>query len=54
MKKTTEERAIDFIRSNGGKVNKIIKENDKQYYYIICKHGHHFRKEKRKLLYNKE
>jgi hypothetical protein len=54
MKVTTEERAIEFIKSKGGKVNKIIKEKDKQYFYITCKHGHHFRKEKRKLLYQNQ
>ena len=51
---TAEERAIELIKSKGGKVNKIIKEKDKQYFYITCKNGHHFRKEKRKLVYKNE
>ena len=51
---SAEERAIEFIKSKGGKVNKIIKEKDKQYFYITCKNGHHFRKEKRKLVYKNE
>lgn len=54
MKKSPEERALEFVKSKGGEIKKIIKQNDKNYYHIICKRGHPFKKERRKLLYDKK
>ena len=47
MLKSTEQKAIEFVHSKGGVVEKIIKEKGKHYYHIICVLGHPFKKEKK-------
>ena len=54
MLKSTEQKAIEFVKSKGGVVEKIVKEKENHYYNIICELGHHFNKEKRKLLYSEQ
>ena len=49
MLKLTEQKAREFVTSKGGVVDKILKENGGHYFYITCKLGHHFKKEKSKL-----
>ena len=54
MLKLTEQKAREFVTSKGGVVDKILEENGKHYFYITCKLGHHFKKEKSKLAFTKK
>jgi len=54
MLKLTEQKAREFVISKGGGVDKILEENGKHYFYITCKLGHHFKKEKSKLAFTKK
>ena len=54
MLKLTEQKAREFVTSKGGVVDKILKENGGHYFYITCKLGHHFKKEKSKLAFTKK
>ena len=54
MLKLTEQKAREFVTSKGGVVDKILEENGKHFFYITCKLGHHFKKEKSKLAFTKK
>ena len=54
MKLSTEEKAKLFIKSKGGEIIKVEKKGTNYYYHVLCKNGHTFKKEKRKLLYKEE
>ena len=52
--KNYAEQINRFVKEKEGKVTKIQKEKGKDYVYITCKEGHHFKKEKGKLLRDKQ
>lgn len=54
MKKDLDQKAIEIINQKGGKVDKITSKNGNKYFHIRCKEGHHFIKERRKILHRQE